>query len=85
MAPTPENPQSWHNQHRPREKCIDICMYISLRDIQFMPTRSEFTFFQTLLNFWSNAPKCRYLRGGMCMLFEICEKRPFQKCMGRGG
>ena len=19
MAPTPENPQSWHNQHRPRE------------------------------------------------------------------
>ena len=23
--------------------------------------------------------------GGMCMLFEICEKRPFQKCMGWGG
>ena len=23
--------------------------------------------------------------GGMCILFEICEKRPFQKCMGRGG
>ena len=21
----------------------------------------------------------------MCMLFEICEKRPFQKCMGWGG
>ena len=21
----------------------------------------------------------------MCMLFEICEKRPFQKCMGGGG
>ena len=23
--------------------------------------------------------------GRMCMLFEICEKRPFQKCMGLGG
>ena len=23
--------------------------------------------------------------GGMCMLFKICEKRPFQKCMGWGG
>ena len=23
--------------------------------------------------------------GGMCILFEICEKRPFQKCMGWGG
>ena len=22
---------------------------------------------------------------GMCILFEICEKRPFQKCMGWGG
>ena len=21
----------------------------------------------------------------MCMLFEICEKKPFQKCMGWGG
>ena len=25
------------------------------------------------------------LGGGMCMLFEICEKTPFQKCMGWGG
>ena len=25
------------------------------------------------------------LGGGMCILFEICEKRPFQKCMGWGG
>ena len=23
--------------------------------------------------------------GGMCILFKICEKRPFQKCMGCGG
>ena len=22
---------------------------------------------------------------GICMLFEIYEKRPFQKCMGQGG
>ena len=51
-----------------------------------LPTRSKFPFFQTFLNFWSNAPKCRHLGGGgMCMLFEICEKTPFQKCMGKGG
>ena len=61
------------------------CSIISLGDIQLMPTRSVFTFFQTFLNFWSNAPKCRHLGGGMCMLFEICEKTPFQKCMGWGG
>ena len=53
--------------------------------IQFLPTRSKFTFFQVFFNFWSNAPKCRYLGGGMCMLFEIYEKRPFQKCMGWEG
>ena len=57
---------------------------ISLGDIRFLPTRSIFTFFQTFLNFWSNEPKCRHLKGGMCMLFEICEKTPFQKCMGWG-
>ena len=58
-----------------------------LWDIRFLPTRSAFTFFQNFLNFWSNAPKCRHLGGGggMCMLFEICEKMPFQKCMGWGG
>ena len=59
---------------------------ISLWDIRFLPTRSVFTFFQTFLNFWSNAPKCRHLGGGvLCMLFEICEKTPFQKCLGWGG
>ena len=57
----------------------------SLWDIRSLPTRSVFTFFQTFLNFWSNAPKCRHLGGGLCMLFEICEKTPFQKCMGWGG
>ena len=62
-----------------------VCMCISLWDIRFMPTRSVFTFFQTFLNFWRNAPKCRHLGGGMCMLFEICGKTPFQKCMGWGG
>ena len=69
--------------------CIYIYIYISLSlslwDIRSMPTRSVFTFFQTFLNFWRNAPKCRHLGGGMCMLFEICGKTPFQKCMGWGG
>ena len=65
------------------EGCSNISL--SLWDIRSMPTRSKFTFFQVFLNFWSNAPKCRSLGGGMCMLSEICEKRPFQKCMGWGG
>ena len=58
---------------------------MSLRDIQNMPTRSKFVFFQGFLNFLSKAPKFHSVGGGMCMLFEICEKRPFQKCMGWGG
>ena len=34
----------------------------------------------------SDAPKFRSLgEGGTCILFEIHEKRPFQKCMGLGG
>ena len=37
---------------------------ISLWDIQF------FTFFQTFLNFWSNAPKCRHLGGGYVYAFR---------------
>ena len=57
----------------------------SLGDIQFMPTRSEFAIFRGFFKFWSNAPKFRSVGGGVCMLFEICEKRPFQKCMVWGG
>ena len=25
MAPTPQNPESWHIPHRPREICQDVC------------------------------------------------------------
>ena len=53
--------------------CIPtIVLWISLWDIQFVPTGSKFTFFQTLLNFWPNAPKCRYLGGGggVCVCFS---------------
>ena len=60
-------------------------IYISLGDIQNVPTRSKFAIFQGFLTFWSNALKFRSIGGGMCMLFEICEKRLFQKCMGWGG
>ena len=58
---------------------------ISLGDIQNVPTRSKFAIFQDFLTFWSNALNFHSVGGGMCMLFEICEKRPFQKCMGWGG
>ena len=50
-----------------------------------MPTRSKFVFFQGFLDFLSKAPKFHSVGGGMCIFFEICEKRPFQKCMGLGG
>ena len=60
-------------------------IYISLGDIQNVPTRSKFAIFQGFLTFWSNARKFRSVGGAMCMLFEICEKRPFQKCMDWGG
>ena len=62
--------------------------YIALGDIRFMPTQSEFATFRGFFKFWSNAPKFRSVGGGgggMCMIFEICEKRPFQKCMGSVG
>ena len=41
-----------------------VCDPISLGDIHNMPTRSKFAIFQDFLNFWSNAPKRRYLGGG---------------------
>ena len=55
---------------------------ISLGDIHNMPTRSKFVYSQGFLHFSSRAPKFRSVGGGMCILFEICENRPFQKCMG---
>ena len=69
---------------------------ISLGDIQSAPTRWVLAFFPGFLNFSSDAPKYRALGhpmrrnivplgGGICILFEICVKRPFQKCMGWGG
>ena len=67
-----------------------ICMYVyarirkSLGIIQSAPTRWVLALFLGFMNFWSNAPKFRFVGGGG-ILFEICEKRPFQKCMGWGG
>ena len=57
---------------------------ISLGDIRYAPTRWVLALFLGFVNFWSNVPKFRPFWGGMCILFEICEKGPFQKCMGLG-
>ena len=58
---------------------------ISLRIIQSAPTRWVLALFRGFMIFWSNAPKFRPIWGGMCILFEICEKRPFLSdfCAGR--
>ena len=66
--------------------CVAVC--VSLGDIWFMPTWWVLTFFLDFLNFWSDAPKfCARVCGGwgICIPFEICEKRLFQKCMSKGG
>ena len=54
---------------------------ISLGDIRYAPTRWVLALFLGFVNFCSNTPKCHLFGGGvMCILFEICEKRLFQKC-----
>ena len=58
------------------------CINISLMDIQNVPPRWVLAFVLEFLNFWSDAPEFRSVGGGMCILFEICEKSLFQKCMG---
>ena len=57
---------------------------ISLGDIRYAPTRWVLALLLGFVNFWSNVPKFRLFRGGMCTLFEIHEKRLFQQCMGWG-
>ena len=97
-APTPKNAQSWQNRNCPQEMydmythfCaytyLCICICISLGDIHCAPTRWVLAFFLDFFNFSSDVPKYRSLGGGggICILFEICVKRPFQKCMGWGG
>ena len=60
---------------------------ISLGDIHNLPTLWVLALFGNFYNFCSDVQTCPHLGGGggMCILFEICEKRPFQKCMGWGG
>ena len=58
---------------------------ISLGDIQNLPTFWVFALFGTFYNFCFRVQTCRHLGGGMCILFEICKKTPFHKCMGFGG
>ena len=66
-------------------------MDMSLGDMQNAPTRWVLGLFVGFLNFRSVAPNFRSVwgggggGGGMCILFEICEKMPFQKCVGWGG
>ena len=84
---SPKPPKTWtkYKWLQTRLPLAPISPSISLGDIHFLPTRSKFALFQGFLNFSSNAPKFRSVGGGMCILFEICEKRPFQKCMSKGG
>ena len=60
---------------------------ISLGDIHNLPTFWVLALFGTFYNFCFRVQTCRHLGGGggMCILFEICKKTPFQKCMGLGG
>jgi hypothetical protein len=70
---------------------IHMCSYIekmgciSLGDIHNLPTFWVLALFGTFYNFCFCVQTCRHLGGGMCILFEMCKKTPFQKCMGLGG
>ena len=61
-----------------------VCLHISLRHSVYANTEQIHIFpgFSQLL---VQCTKMSLPWGGMCMLFEICEKRPFQKCMGWEG
>ena len=59
----------FHYKHAAKQESRQL-FAISLGDIHKVPTRSKFTFFQVFLNFWSNAPKCRSLGGGVCVCFS---------------
>ena len=51
-----------------------------------MPTQSKFMFFEGFLIFCPKHQKFIPLGGGgMCILFEICEKRPFRNLWVTGG
>ena len=51
-----------------------------------MPTLWVLALFGIFYKFWFHVQTRRHLGGGgMCILFEICKKTPFQKCMGWGG
>ena len=77
----------------PGEVTCDRCVatidlrLISLGDIRYVPTPSKLAIFHGFLTFWSNAPKIRSVGGGggMCMLFEICEKKAVSEMYGLGG
>ena len=74
----PEHPNS------PRESWLLYNTHISLGHPEGANTEQirNFSGFSHVL---VQCTKISFRRGGMCMLFEICEKRPFQKFMGLGG
>ena len=63
-----------------------VCVYISLGHPLGANTE-QIRFFSGFSQFFVQCTKISSCRGGggMCILFEICEKRPFQKCMGKVG
>ena len=59
---------------------------ISLGDIHNLPTLWVLALFGSFCNFCFRVQTCGHRGGGgVCILFEICMKTSFQKCMGLGG
>ena len=51
-----------------------------------LPTLCVLALFEMFCNFCFDVQTCHHIGGwGMCIFFEICEKKPFQKCMAGGG
>ena len=72
-------PRSWREGERYFSQGVKEQYLREMRDICLLET-------SVMCQHGENS-KIRSVEGGygMCMLFEICEKRPFQKCMGWRG
>ena len=71
--------------HPPSPSSVPSSISISLCLIQNVPTLCVLPVF---VIFPSLAPMCKHIttsEGRLCIPFEICEKRPFQKCIGWWG
>ena len=82
-----KEPGQGHGRHQRDGIGNKTRAFISYLSGTFIPCQNLhfFTLFSTFGLMHQNVVPLGGRGGGMCMLFEIYEKRPFPKCMGWGG